>query len=179
MTTEPITLQGIYLGPFEIRLDWASHAGDDCAYRVIANEPHPAESRENVTHPHVMDEILCEGHSRHAIRQALAQRPAAGLLHARGQRPADLQRGKPVRGARVWHGAACSDCGAVVDEDDRYVCQKCDETICAGCETSLLRLRRLVLLAMHYRLRSVRRQLLPQLPEALQRVPAKRLPQLP
>ena len=103
VTTEPITLEDIYLGPFEIRLDWGRTVSDP-AYRVIAKDPHPAESRDNVTHPHVMDEHLCEGDSRHAIRQALAQGQTAGLLHARGEWPADLQPGKPVRGTRpvVW-----------------------------------------------------------------------------
>src|SRR5688500_553350 len=51
VTTEPITLRDIYLGPFEIRLDWG-RADTDAAYRIIAREPHPAESRDNCTHPH-------------------------------------------------------------------------------------------------------------------------------
>ena len=33
VTTEPITLQDIYLGPFEIRLDWGRRGSDD---RLIA-----------------------------------------------------------------------------------------------------------------------------------------------
>jgi hypothetical protein len=43
------------------------------AYRVIAKDAHPAESRENVTHPHVMDEVLCEGDGKHGIRRALSE----------------------------------------------------------------------------------------------------------
>jgi putative hydrolase of the HAD superfamily len=70
VTTEPLELEGVFLGPFEIRLDW--RRGQN-SYRVIATDPHPSESRENVTHPHVMDDLLCEGEGKLAIRQALAQ----------------------------------------------------------------------------------------------------------
>ena len=133
MTTEPITLSDIYLGPFEIRLDWG-RAGGDPAYRVIAAEPHPPESRENVTHPHVMDEHLCEGDSRTAIRQALAQGRLLDFfsLVACGLRSYNAE--SPFVALEIWHGATCTDCGAVVDEDDGYACQKCDATICEGCE---------------------------------------------
>ena len=71
---------------------------DAPAYRVIAKDPHPAESRENVTHPHVMD--------RSAVRRGWStrhspgpgSRPAAGLLHARS--PASC--GRTTRNARLW-----------------------------------------------------------------------------
>ena len=43
LTTEPIELAGVELGPFEIRLEWTT-TGDEPAYRVIAKDPHPAES---------------------------------------------------------------------------------------------------------------------------------------
>jgi hypothetical protein len=38
VTTEPITLENVYLGPFEIRLDWG-RAGSDSAYRVDVELP--------------------------------------------------------------------------------------------------------------------------------------------
>jgi hypothetical protein len=135
VTTEPITLQGVYLGPFEIRLDW-SHIGNDEAYRVIANDPHPPESRENVTHPHVMDERLCEGDSRHAIRQAFNQGRLLDFvtLVANGLR--SYNPDSPFVALEIWYGGTCSDCGAVVDEDDCYTCRKCHETICESCEVT-------------------------------------------
>ena len=72
VSTEPITLEGHYLGAFEVRLD-LRRLTSELPYRVIALEPHPAASREGVTHPHVLDEALCEGEGRTAIRQALVQ----------------------------------------------------------------------------------------------------------
>jgi hypothetical protein len=133
VTTEPITLQNVYLGPFEIQLEWAG-ASEEADYRVIAKEPHPPESRENVTHPHVMDEHLCEGHSRQSIHQALTQGRLLDFftLVANGLRTYNEE--SPFVALEIWYGATCSDCGAIVDEDDRYVCQRCEETICEGCE---------------------------------------------
>jgi len=135
VTTEPITLEGIYLGPFEIRLDWGRMSGDP-AYRVIANDPHPAESRDTVTHPHVMDERLCEGDSRQAIRQAVVQGRLLDFftLVANGVR--SYNDDSPFVALALWHGGSCADCGAAVDEDDRYTCQKCEEAICGNCEVT-------------------------------------------
>ena len=78
---------------------------------MIARDPHPAESRENVTHPHVMDEILCEGEGRHSIRQALAQGRLLDFFTLVAWRASNLQPRKPVCGARIVAGGSCGDCG--------------------------------------------------------------------
>jgi hypothetical protein len=137
VTTEPIELEGIYLGPFEIRLNWGQPLSrDTAAYRLIAKEPHPASARENVTHPHVMDEILCEGHGRQAVRQALAQGRlldffmlVAGILRTYNPE-------SPFVELALWYSEACSDCGAVISDDERFVCHKCGESRCHGCEAT-------------------------------------------
>jgi hypothetical protein len=133
--TEPIVLSGVYLGPFEIRLHWARPTrGDVPMYRVISKDPHPAESKDNVTHPHVMDEILCEGDGRHAVRQALKQGRlldfftlVAGILRTYNPE-------SPFAELALWHGGSCSDCGAGVEEDHSYSCAKCGDTVCSECE---------------------------------------------
>ena len=125
VVTEPIVLAGVYLGPFEIRLQWARPTrGDMPAYRVIAKDPHPAEGRDNVTHPHVMDEILCEGEGRHAVRQALKQGRlldfftlVAGILRTYNPE-------SPFVELVLWHGGSCSDCGAGVNEDSQLLMRK-------------------------------------------------------
>ena len=49
-TTEPIELEGVYLGEFEIRLDWGDLVdGHPSNYRVIAVDAHPASSNDDVT----------------------------------------------------------------------------------------------------------------------------------
>jgi hypothetical protein len=135
ITTEPIELEGIYLGPFQIRLQLDRPLAREApAYRVIARDPHPAESRDNVTHPHVLDEVLCEGDGKHAIRQALAQGRlldffslVAGVLRNYNPESSFVE-------LAMWYGQACSDCGTLVSEDERFTCQRCGETVCGECE---------------------------------------------
>ena len=135
VTTDPITLGGVALGPFQIRLDWRNLA-ERSPYCVIALEPHPAATNDAVTHPHVQDEKLCEGDGREAIKAALSQVRigdffllVAQLLrtYAQGQAYVELSR---------WQGARCSDCGDHIDDDERYVCERCDADLCGGCSSS-------------------------------------------
>lgn len=137
ITTDPIVLEGVYLGPFEIQLQCARvNGGGEPSYRVIAKDPHPAESRENVTHPHVMDENLCEGDGKHGIRRALSEGRlldfftlVVGVLRTYNPE-------SPFVEMALWSGSTCSDCGALVDEDYSYSCNKCGDTICGECEAT-------------------------------------------
>ncbi len=75
VTTEDIELEDVHLGPFEIQLQVAAlrdlrHHGD--VYRIVALEPNCACSNEDVTHPHVSSERLCEGDAGAAIGMALS-----------------------------------------------------------------------------------------------------------
>ncbi len=72
VTTEPIDLEGLELGPFSILLDW-NRLSEHGSYRIVAEYPNPAHSNEEVTHPHVHDERLCEGGGHLAIRQSLQE----------------------------------------------------------------------------------------------------------
>ena len=59
VTTEPIELEGVYLGRFEIQLTWNDLLnGHPRNYRVVALDPVPAPANDSVTHPHVQDESL-------------------------------------------------------------------------------------------------------------------------
>ena len=74
VTTEPIELDSVYLGAFEIRLDWSDLSeGHPHNYRVIALDANPAAANDSVTHPHVQDEAVCEGDGHQPIRKALEQ----------------------------------------------------------------------------------------------------------
>lgn len=72
-TTEPIELQDVFLGDFEIQLLIPSlaHMQYGRVYRIVALDAHPASSSPHVTHPHVSDEQLCAGDAGAAIHQAL------------------------------------------------------------------------------------------------------------
>ena len=143
VATDHITLEGIHLGRFQIRLDW-QNLGEPQPYQVSALEPNPAASDEGITHPHVRDKALCEGEGRVAIRTALAQGRiyeffllVSQILHTYGH-------ASPYTSLDSWdNDVSCDDCGTYVREGDRYDCVRCGSTLCgecsrgcAGCEDS-------------------------------------------
>jgi hypothetical protein len=132
VTTEPVELEGVYLGRFQIRLSWHNLRSAQ-PYRVVALEPAPAASNSSVTHPHVNDETLCEGEGRVGVRRALAEgrlfdffTMVDRLLHtyARGSAHVELDD---------WRGIRCHDCGSLVDEDDYSSCDRCEAIVCVDC----------------------------------------------
>ena len=134
VTTEPIELDGVYLGPFEIRLDWGDLTdGHPRNYRVIAVEANPAASNEGVTHPHVQDEAVCEGEGKQPIRHSLEQ----GRLFDFFVIVANLLRtynpDSPFVSLSEWHGMPCADCGTTVADDEQWSCQRCGTTVCGEC----------------------------------------------
>jgi len=71
VTTDPIVLEDMTLGPFEIRLRW-SKLPDPTCYSILALEPNPSRGDGGYVHPHVLNERLCEGEGRLPIQRALA-----------------------------------------------------------------------------------------------------------
>lgn len=135
VTTEPIELEEIALGRFQIRLE-LDRITCDMPFTVVALEPNPAASSDATTHPHVNDERLCPGEGRQAIHAALA----AGRLfdfftvvdrilhtYARGAAYVELNR---------WQGIPCRDCDDTVGEDESYTCGSCHEAVCGNCSLS-------------------------------------------
>jgi len=134
VTTEPIELEGQYLGPFEVRLDWTDLAGGHPNnYWVVAVDPHPAASNEGVTHPHVQDDAVCEGDGRPAIRDALQQGRLLDFFLIVANLLRTYNPGSPHVSLSDWHGVDCSDCGSRVGEDDRWTCEKCEAVACDDC----------------------------------------------
>jgi hypothetical protein len=135
VTTELVVLEGIDLGRFQIRLK-LDGLQEERSYRVVALDPAPAASNRSVTHPHVNDEILCEGDGSVSVRKALAEgrlfdffTMVDRLLHtyAAGRAHIELDQ---------WQGTGCHDCGCLVDEDDYCVCTRCDQNLCPECSST-------------------------------------------
>jgi hypothetical protein len=87
--TPPIELGGIELGRFEIQLIGK-------ALKVVALEPHPAESDSDITHPHVSAGQLCAGWGAVPMAAALTEGRLLGFSHDRPASPADLQPRQPL-----------------------------------------------------------------------------------
>lgn len=132
VTTEPIILDGVYLGPFEIRLDLQS-IGVPSPYRVVATDANPASTNESVTHPHIQDETLCEGEGRAAIGSALASGRICDFFVLVHRVLNTYARGDAYVELSDWDGITCSDCGATTREDDSLPCRSCDDSLCLDC----------------------------------------------
>jgi hypothetical protein len=135
--TEPITLEDVYLGPFEIRLELNRLAElyKSAPYHCIALDPHPAGPSEDVTHPHVSGDKLCEGEGYASIRAALEQGRICdfftivkGILNT-------YSPDSPYVSLDNWEGEACYECGYTVDSENSYYCGFCDHTYCEQCST--------------------------------------------
>lgn len=148
--TEPIELEDVYLGEFEIQLHVPGLAEMryNSVYRVVALDPHPAASNECVTHPHVSDERLCAGDAGAAIQAALVGGRICDFLLLVRSVLTHYNPDSPFVSLENWHGTPCYECGYVTCGDDLYwcscceydfcsecssYCRRCDESICLGC----------------------------------------------
>lgn len=132
--TEPITLDEIELGPFEIRLNWTQLALSH-PYEVLALQPHPAGDSRDTTHPHVHDRILCEGEAREAIRLALDQGRLCDLCLLISRVLHTYNPGSAYTKLSEWDGIACPDCGSTHATEDFSRCEQCDDDRCEDCLT--------------------------------------------
>lgn len=138
VATEPVELEGVPLGPFRIRLDLKRLPFMETrpVYKVIALEPNPPAWNKSITHPHVRNDLLCEGGANSAIETALIE----GRLHDFFLLVAavlrNYNRASPFARLESWDGVPCADCGNVTAEEDRYTCQSCEQEFCDGCSSA-------------------------------------------
>ena len=96
VTTEPIELDGVYFGPFEIQLDWSDlTGGHPNNYRVMALDAHPAAPNDSVTHPHVPHRL------RHDAQFAGCHLLVVLQIRQEGRKPKGLQRRSPTQQAKT------------------------------------------------------------------------------
>jgi len=113
VTTPTVQLDGICLGPFQIRLDW-DQLNDSSPYRIVALEPNPATCNEDVTHPHVNSETLCEGDGRQAIRAALEEGRLSDFFLLVWRLLDTYAPGRAYVELCDWQGSPCHECGTSV-----------------------------------------------------------------
>ena len=134
VSTEPIELEGVYLGPFEICLKYKNLKMEDASpYRVFAREPNPAFVNDSVTHPHVQSEVVCEGEGRLVIRRSLEQ----GRLFDFFTMVASLLRtynpDSPYVALSDWDSVECTECADVITAHQQTRCENCEITLCTEC----------------------------------------------
>jgi hypothetical protein len=138
VTTEPIVLEDIDLGPFEIRLHW-DRIGERRPYEVVARRPNPAGESSDTTHPHIKGDQLCEGDGQVALAQALRTGRLLDFFQIVNRILDTYNSASAYVSLSQWDGSPCADCGAVVCEDDRFTCEECHDPICSDCMSSCVR----------------------------------------
>jgi len=135
--TEPITLEDVYLGPFKIQLelDKLGELYTNVCYHVIALDPNPAATSEDVTHPHVSNEQLCEGDGASAIRAALEEGRLVDFFTMLRSILNTYNPDSPYIALQDWNGTPCYDCGHVCVRDDCHYCSFCDHDYCDECSS--------------------------------------------
>ena len=131
--TEPIELEDILLGEFEIRLNWLRIA-EPSPFRIVAVNANPAASNSDVTHPHVQVETLCEGEGRAAIQAALASGRLCDFFTIVAQILRTYNAGSAYITLAEWGGETCEDCGELVQSGDLSSCNRCDRLLCGECD---------------------------------------------
>jgi hypothetical protein len=132
--TEPVVLEDVDLGPFNIRFEW-KRLYHSPPYWVVAVDPHPAASDSELVHPHVRNETLCEGEGKAPIKSALEQGRLCDLFLTVMQVLNTYNAGSPYVSLAHWEGSLCADCGTVVDDENECFCVVCHDTNCWDCSS--------------------------------------------
>ena len=135
VTTEPIELEDVYLGPFTIRLSWERLARDTSShcFEIVALRPNPAATKESVTHPHVNDGVLCAGDATIPIQFALEQGRLADAFCLVRSVLTTYNPSSPYVALSEWGGEECYDCGPGAHADDLSYCESCCHDYCEDC----------------------------------------------
>jgi hypothetical protein len=132
VTTAPIVLDNVLLGRFQVRLHWG-WIGRAHPYEVLALEPNRACSSESTTHPHIVDERLCEGDGKMPIARALHQGRLLDFFQIVNRVLNTYNPSSAYVALSDWEGRGCSDCGEIVGPDDERTCSMCEGTLCGNC----------------------------------------------
>jgi len=138
VTTEPVVLEEIELGPFEIRLHW-ERIGERRSYDVVALAPNTSRESSDITHPHVRGEQLCEGDGRLSIEGALRTGRLLDFFQIVTRILGTYNSGSAYVSLSQWDGIPCSDCGDFLPGDEHDVCDRCEGVLCLNCSTPCAR----------------------------------------
>ncbi len=134
VATESIRLDDVYLGSFEIQLDCRSLP--NAHYEIIALDAQPPSCNESVTHPHVQDNVLCEGDAQVPIQQALSDGRLTDFFQLVAITLSTYNASSAYVTLADWDGVPCVDCGSNASEDYRMSCSRCEEVVCDDCSRS-------------------------------------------
>jgi hypothetical protein len=135
--TEPIELEGVLLGEFEIQLELGSET--PCGpqemfhFSIVALAARPAAVDDRVTHPHVRHEELCAGNAEASIRSALAQGRLCDFFLLVRSVLTNYNASSAYVSLSDWQGDPCYDCGRNMASGDGCGCAGCEHDFCEEC----------------------------------------------
>ncbi len=134
--TEPIVLEGVDLGRFEIRLDW-DDLGESSPYGVTALDADELGGPgSEFPHPHVRGETLCEGEGMRSIACALRTGRLLDFFEIVRQILQTYNSGSAYVQMARWHGRECKDCGDAATADESTACERCGRDLCLACSVT-------------------------------------------
>jgi hypothetical protein len=132
--TLPLELEGVYLGQFRIVLSWDRIGQARQAYDVISQDPCHPNGRDDITHPHVLDNQLCEGEGAAAIKAALTAGRFYDFFVLVRQVLGTYNPDSAHVSLDDWFGRiTCTGCGTSMSEDEYSTCERCDDRYCSDC----------------------------------------------
>ncbi|WP_417388678.1 hypothetical protein [Gimesia sp.] len=127
--TPPVVLREINLGEFEIRLRWCE-LGDPQPYRIISLSQ---TGTDDVHHPHVQGDTLCEGEGKIPISQALAEGRLGDFFLLVQQILQTYNPSSAYVPLDRWWNSSCADCDDSMSQEESRPCSICEHQICEYC----------------------------------------------
>jgi hypothetical protein len=135
VVTESIVIYDVPLGRFQISLDWKKCAQlNAVVYSVTALEPNRPISNSRVTHPHVLNHMLCEGDASVPLKQALYSGRLSDFFQIIQCVLRTYNSDSPYVSLGEWKGVDCHACGAHVSKDASD-CGHCAASVCKSCSS--------------------------------------------
>lgn len=130
-------MEGVYFGPFEIRLhiDRIASGIPQASFDVVALDPQPAAANDLATHPHVSDQQLCCGDALLPIKAAVEGGRLSDLFCLIRSVLETYNPDSPYVALRNWFGRPCFGCSYTIPEDEGYWCSSCDQLFCDECSS--------------------------------------------
>jgi len=145
VTTDNIVLQYMGMefdfGPFEIALDMGAVACNARKpYEVLALDPHWTPSHD-YCHPHLTGRDLCSGDGTAAALRATTEGRVYDFFVIINQILSTYNPASPYVKLEVWVNGededyfTCEICDERLHNDERYICEHCDRSICSSCSS--------------------------------------------
>lgn len=131
--TDPIELEGVFLGDFSIRLHWHEDVSKRPGYRIVPLAEHESRSQSEVCHPHVSSNTLCEGDASGPIRRALQDLRLFDFFLVVSRVLDSYNSHSAYVSLEDWESWSCEGCGDLVDAEETTSCHCCHESLCRGC----------------------------------------------